>query len=205
MRIEYTLSESEFFEAQRAHAGWSSRVLPFFGGLLILAGVVNLAEDRDHLWNGLAGILIGGALAFGWRILVSYSYRKDKRLHGQFAATFSDEGIEVSSSTGSSNNAWDGFTRYVETKRLFLLFQGPGCFHMFPKNCFAPVEREALRNLVQQKLSRGDSMSRKGLSPTTWVFVVVVTVAFVLMLIVIRNAMRQSAPSSPPAQTQPAN
>jgi hypothetical protein len=205
MRIEYTLSENEFVEAQRAHAGWPGRVLPFFGGLLTLASVVNLAQDRNHLSTGVAGILIGGALAFGWRILVSYSYRKDRRLHGKFAATFSDNGIEVLSSSGSSNNAWEGFTRYEETKRLFLFFQGPACFHMFPKNCFAPGECEALRVLVQQKVAGGDNMSRKGLSPAVWVFVVVVAVAFVLMLIVIRNAVRQSAPSSPPAQTQPAN
>ncbi len=48
-------------------------------------------------------------------------------------------------------------------------------------------------------------MGRKGLSPTAWIFVVMVAVAFILMLIVIRNTLRQSTPSSQPAQTQSTN
>ena len=202
-RLEYTLSKKDFLEAQRAHGRWASRFLPIFGGLLMLAGIFTLAQDPKHLGNALAGILIGAALAFGQRILLSYRYQQDKRLHDRFSATFSEEGIEVSASTGSSKHEWKAFTRYIETKGLFLLYQGPMCMNIFPKACFGSGEADAFRNLVQQKL--GNKMDRKRLSPSAWIFILVVAVAFVLMLIVIRNAVRQSGPRSTPAQTQSTN
>lgn len=169
----------------------------------MMAGIFTLAQDPKHLGNALTGILIGAALAFGQGILWSHSYRQDKRLHDRFAATFSEEGIEVLASTGSSKHEWKAFTRYVETKGLFLLYQGPVCMNIFPKGCFGSGEADAFRNLVQQKL--GNKMDRKRLSPSAWIFILVVGVAFVLMLIFIRNAVRQSAPRSTPAQTQSTN
>jgi len=205
MRFEYTLSEKDFLEAQRAHGGWSSRLLPVFGGLLMLAGIITLVQDQKHMGNAVAVILIGAALAFVRRLLLSYSYRRDQRLHDHFVVTFSDEGVEVSASTGNSTYAWKAFTRYLESKNLFVLYQGTACLNIFPKNCFGSGETDAFRILVQQKLARGENMGRKGLSPTAWIFVVMVAVAFILMLIVIRNTLRQSTPSSQPAQTQSTN
>lgn len=81
MRVEYTLSEKDFLEAQRAHGGWSSRLLTVFGSLLMLAGIFTLVQDQKHLGNAVAAFLIGAALAFHRRILLSYSFRQDKRLH----------------------------------------------------------------------------------------------------------------------------
>jgi hypothetical protein len=205
MRIEYTLSEKDFLEAQRAHSGWSSRLLPVFGGLLMLAGIFNFVQDQKHPGNAVAAFFIGAALALNRRILLAYSYRQDKRLHDRVVVTFSDEGIEVSASTGSSTLAWSAFGRYVESNNVFVLYQGPACLNIFPKRSFSSGEADEFRTLVHQKLGRGDKMARKGLSPSAWVFVVVVAVAFVLMLIVIRNAVRQSPPSSPPEQTQSAH
>ncbi len=201
MQFEYTLSEKDFLEAQRLHGGWSTRLLPVFGGLLMLAGIFNFAADQKHAGNALAAFLIGVALAFGRRILLSYNYRQDTRLHDHFAAHISGEGIEVSVSTGSSTYSWKGFTRHVETKSLFLLYQGPVCLIIFPKSCLASGEAEAFRDLVRLKV-RGDTMKRKGLRPSAWIFVIVVIVALFLLLLTIRNVLRQSAPGTKPAQTQ---
>jgi YcxB-like protein len=198
MRVEYTLSERDFLEAQKAHSGRPSRLLLVFGSLLMLAGFVTFLQDQKHIGNAFAALFIGAVLAFGRRLLLSYSYRQDKRLHDRFVATVSDDGIEVSASTGDSKNKWEAFTRYVESKNLFVLYQGPTRLSIFPKSAFASGEDDAFRVLVQQKLGSGDQMSPKGLRPTMWIFVVVVAAAFILMLIVIRNAMRQSGPSARP-------
>ncbi len=203
MRIEYTLSERDLLEAQRAQVGWSTKVLPIFGGLLVLCGIGTLVQSPRQLAPGLGAIAIGLALAFGLRVLALYNYRRDKRLHDHFVAIMSDEGIEVSSSTASSKLAWNGFTKQHETKGLFLLFQGPACVNIFPKSCFGAGEVDIFRRLINEKLKLGDGMQRKGLSPKTWIFIAIVSVAFVLMLIVIRNAMRQSP--SAPAQRQSTN
>jgi hypothetical protein len=124
-------------------------------------------------------------------------------LHDHFVATPSDDGIEVSSSTGSSKFTWNAFTHQRETKSLFLLFQGPICVNIIPKSGLSHDEALAFRKLIQENLSRGDQMDRKGLSSKTWIFIVVVSVAFVLMLLTIRNVLRQT--SSQPAQTQSTN
>jgi hypothetical protein len=204
MKIEYKLSEKDFLEAQRARGGLAIRVLPFFGALLILAGVVPWIGGAGRFGSALGALLIGGFLIFGQRLLWSYAYRQDKRLHCQFAATFSDQGLEVSSSTGSTINSWIGFTRFTETRNLFLLFQGPACVHIFPKTCFRAGEIEALRELVHTRVREGVEMERKRPSPMKWTVLVVVAAAFVLMLITIRNVLRQSAPNKP-AQTQSTN
>jgi hypothetical protein len=203
MRIEYTLSENNLLEAQKAQLGLPSRALPFFGGLLMLSGVVMLLQNPRQFGPSLAGVVIGAGLAFGFRLLVFYTYKRDKRLHDRFVATLSDDGIEVSSSAGSSKFKWDAFTRLRETKSVFLLFQGPACVNIIPKSGLSPGEDERFRKLIQEKLRPGDQMDRKGLSLRTWILIGVVAVAFVLMLITIRNALRQ-APSQP-AQTQSTN
>ena len=203
MRIEYTLSERDLLEAQRAQVGWPGRVLPIFGCLLVLSGIVTLVQGPRQIGPSIGGIIIGLALTFGLRVLASYAYRRDKRLHDRFVAIASDEGVQISSSTGSSKLEWNGFTKQHETKGLFLLFQGPACVNIIPKSCLGAGEADIFRKLVQEKLHLGDRMQSKGLSPKTWIFIAIVSVAFVLMLIVIRNAMRQSP--STPAQTQSVN
>ena len=205
MRIEYTLSEKNFLEAQRSHGGWSTRLLPFFGGLLILAGISGVLQNPKHVGSAPGGIVIGAALMFSRRLLLSHSYRTDKRLHGPLAATFSDEGVEVESSTGASKNSWIGFTQFVETRNLFVLYQGPACLQVFPKSCLGPEEVNAIRSLVQQKMGKEVNVDSKSLSPRAWIFVVIVGVAFALMVITIRNTLRHSAPSSAPAQTPSTN
>jgi hypothetical protein len=47
----------------------------------MLAGIFTLVQDQKHLGNAVAAFLIGAALAFHRRILLSYSFRQDKRLH----------------------------------------------------------------------------------------------------------------------------
>jgi len=202
MRIEYTLSVKDLLEAQGAQLGWPIRTLPFVGGLLILSGIGMFLQNPRQFGPPLGGIVIGAGLTFGLRILVSYSYKRDKRLHDRLVATPSDDGIEVSSSTGSSKFTWNAFTHQRETKSLFLLFQGPICVNI-PKSGLSHDEALAFRKLIQENLSRGDQMDRKGLSSKTWIFIVVVSVAFVLMLLTIRNVLRQT--SSQPAQTQSTN
>jgi hypothetical protein len=205
MRIEYALSEKEFLEAQRLHGGWSFRFLPMIGGLLMLAGIFRLVQDPQHLANGIAPLLLGALLASTRRLQLSYTYRQDKRLHDPYVVTVSDAGIEVLGPTGSSAHDWKTFTKYVESKNLFVLYLGPVSFNIFPKRSFSSGDADAFRILVQEKLKRGNNVANKRLSSVAWVFIVLVAVSFVLMLTVIRNTLRQSAPSSPPAQTQPTN
>jgi len=201
MRVEFSLTEKDFVAAQRAHRPWSVFV-PIVGGLLVLAGVVALAVDRKNLVSSIEPFLLGVALLFLQRVLWSYHFKNDKRLHDPFVAVISGDGIELSASTVVSRFEWRSFVRFVETKTLFLLYQGPNVFNIFPKRCFGADEAKAFRQFGQEKLNEG-RIGRKHLSAKTWIIIVIGSVAFVLMLMSIRNALRQ--PSSHPAETQSIN
>lgn len=203
VQIRYTLSERDLWESQRAQRGWKARTPPLFGALLILSGIYTLVQDPSQFGLAIGAILVGVFVGFGSRMAVWYAYRRDKRLHDQFVATFSDAEIEVTSSVASSKFEWRAFTQQLETKRLFLLFQGPGCVNIFPKNCFGADEADGFRKLIKEKIGEGAGMDRKGFRPTTWIFIAVVSVALVLLLITIRNTLRQ--PPAQPAQTQSTN
>jgi YcxB-like protein len=196
MQIEYKLSEKEFLMAHNARMGWRGRFVPLFGCLLGLAAIVDFVRYHPHGFTDLGVIVIGLGLALGPRWALSSAYRRDKRLHDPFVASFSDDGVKISGSTGTSTHPWSTFTKVVETKSQFLLFQGPACFNIFPKQYFGSGEAQAFRDLVGNKVSGAEKMSGKGLSVRTWMFIVLIAVAFVLMLIVIRNATRQSTPTS---------
>jgi hypothetical protein len=148
IQIHYTLSEKDLWESQRAQRGWRARFLPLIGGLVILSGIYTFVHDPSKFAPAIGAILIGAFVGFGIRMSVSYAYRRDKRLHDQFVATCSDEGIEVSSSVSSSRFEWKAFTKQLETERVFLLYQGPACVHIFPKNCFGGDEVSAFRTLL---------------------------------------------------------
>jgi hypothetical protein len=200
MRIEYTVSERDFVRAQRAHSALSV-LLPVVGGLLILAGIFELVIQKN-LTDGIGPLLLGVvAVSLQW-LQWTYHYRQDTRLHGQYVALISNDGIEITGATAASKVNWKAFTRCTETKNLFLLYYGPRLFNIFPKGCFAAGEIDAFRSLVKEKIGKEIKMGRKGLSPKAWIFIGILSVSLVLLLLGVRNILRQGTPSSAPAQTQ---
>jgi hypothetical protein len=124
---------------------------------------------------------------FFLKLQVWLSFRRDNRLRDQFEAAISDSGIDVSSSTATSTYSWSAFTRYAETKNLFLVYQSPQAFNIFPKRSFSLREANEFRSLLDQKLGSASVADRKRISPQTWVVLVVVVLAAILLVMAIRN------------------
>ena len=202
MQIQYKLSEKDLWESQWVQRGWQGKVLPFFGVLLMVSGIYTLAQNKMPVGPAIATIFVGVFVGFGMRLAVFYSYRRNKQIQDQFLASVSDRGVEISSSVGSSKFDWKAFTKYIETKNLFLLFRGPACVNILPKAYFNAADAEAFRELIRNNISGGE-MQRKSLRPTTWILIAVVSVAFVLLLMTLRNTLRQSP--AQPAQTESTN
>jgi YcxB-like protein len=187
MRLEYKLTERDLLEAQAKHGGVWTKVLRIWGVLLIAAGVTSLVIRPRHYSNAVLPILMGVFFFFGLRLLALRSFRRDQRLQQPFEAIISDSGIDASSPTGSSKSTWGAFIRYVESKHLFLLYQAPHVFSIFPKRAFVPEDEESFRRLLNDKLGAASAAHRKRISPRTWIFLAVVTVAALLLVMVIRN------------------
>ena len=199
MQIQYKLSERDLWESQRVQRGWQGKMPPFFGMLLVFSGIYTLAQNKTPVGPSIATIFVGVLVGFGMRLAVLYTYHRNKTLQDQFLALVSDEGIEISSSVATTKFDWKAFTKHIETKNLFLLFQGPGYVTILPKTFFNAADTETFRELLRYRIGGGE-MQRKGLRLTTWIFIAVVSVAFVLLLMTIRNTLRQSP--TQPAQTE---
>jgi len=90
IRIQYTLSQKDLWEPERAQRGRQLKVLPFSGGFLILWGIYMLLEDPGKFGLAMGAVLVGVFVGFGIRLAGFYSCRRDKRLHDKFVATFSE-------------------------------------------------------------------------------------------------------------------
>jgi hypothetical protein len=187
MRVTYKLSEDDLIEAQGKHGGLWTKALGVCGLLLILAGLGSIASNAKQYENAILPILLGLFFLFGLRLLVRRSFRQDKRLQQPFEVVVSQDGIDVSSPTSSTKYGWSAFTRYVESKNLFLVYQAPKVFNVFPKRAFAPGEEEFFRSMLSERLGTSSAAHLKRISPQTWIFLAVVAIAGILLVMAIRN------------------
>jgi len=184
MQITYRLTADDLAEAQSRHRGWIGRMMQFWGVILIGAGVINGIVAHNYL-TAIAPLLIGFFFVFGPGVLSRRSYEKDERLHHEFIADIDDDGIAVRGGPSRSEYGWESFTRFVETKSLFILYQAPQAFYILPKRTFNPVADHEFRSLVQRMSSPAKAPSRIKLH--TVVFLAITAVVAVLLVMAIRN------------------
>lgn len=187
MRVAYKLSQEDLIEAQGKHGGVWTKARPVFGLLLILAGVGAIALNPKQNVGAIFPILIGLYFMFGLRLSIRRSFMQDQRLQQPFEAVVSQDGIDISSPMVSSKYEWSAFTRYVESKNLFLVYQAPKVFNVFPKRAFAPGEEDSFRSLLSERLGATSLSHRTRISPRTWIFLAVVAIAGILLVMAIRN------------------
>lgn len=187
MRVSYKLTQRDVLEARAKQGGLGTKVLPIFGLLLFGGSLVSLMHDPKQFPNYVGGIVMGLGLTFFQRLLVWFSFARDKRLHDAFEAVISDSGIEVSRSNVASKYGWNAFVRYLETKNLFLVYQGPQVFSVFPKRAFTTEEVDAFRSLLNQRLGAASTAYQKRVNPGTWAFLIVVAITAILLVMAIRN------------------
>jgi hypothetical protein len=165
VKISYPITREDFIDAQKLHRSKSpgplGRAIVLIGKILagasILLLIVPAAVDRDRrLWANLAPLIILMALwLLGMLVWVPFNWRrcyaKDSRLHQEFTADISEEGVHLISLDFDANLKWSLYLRFLESDRVFLLHQTERLFNMFPKSAFTPGEIEAFRELARRK------------------------------------------------------
>jgi len=157
MRLDYELTENDFLEAQARHGGIRTRLVQVWGILLVAAAVISAISHPHNYSSFVLPLLFGVFLLFGTKLLTRRSYRKDPRLQQHFQAVVSDTGIDFSSPTGSTQSMWSAFTRYVESRNLFLLYQSPTCFQPSPQACVRAGGGRIIPRAPQSEAGLGDS------------------------------------------------
>jgi hypothetical protein len=166
MKITYHITREDFIDAQKLHRAkgpstvvrairLSAKMLAVAIFLILLAWAV-ISGDR-RLWPSLAPLFILGVMwalifwvwaPFYWR----RSYAKDRRFQHQFTADISEDGVHLESLDFDANLKWPLYVRFLESDRIFLLYQTDRMSNLFPKSALAPGEIEEFRQLLRRKL-----------------------------------------------------
>ena len=85
---------------------------------------------------------------FLWRL----QYKKIDSLKRESTVEINDEGITASTEAARSEIKWISYTRWYESKTLFLLYQQPRLFNIYPKRAFGPGEVDEFRELLRRKI-----------------------------------------------------
>lgn len=166
MHIAYKLTAKDLIEANRLHLsrGASSSIrmgrrMALGIGILILAitlAALAFAPSTAQLTRSIPALFFGLLLVFlttlAVPLIVKRSFLKDKRLHDEFAAEITESGIEILSPNSRGQMDWSVFLRYFETKNLFLLYQSPQLFNVFPKCAFTPEQIDEFRSMLARKI-----------------------------------------------------
>jgi hypothetical protein len=181
MRITYKLTEKDMLEAT------STKALRMIGFLLVAMGLLSVATRAISYPADLALVAIGLFFAFGAKLQLRASLKRDKRLQDQFEAVISEDFIEISSPDATSKYGWSSFTRYIESTNLFLLYQSQHVYNIFPKRAFTPEDLASFRDLLRQELGAASVTHTTKIRPRTWIFLAVLAVSAILLVMVIRN------------------
>ena len=145
---------SLFFASRRPwYRGYSRRLMPWVGGLLIIQSLIFLTF---HGYDGADiefGLLAAGVYLlyrhFAIRRFVRRSHRSNPQYQHDFTADISEGGIHLVTATDDSLSKWGSFVRFLESDKLFVLFCSEFTFLIFPKRAFAAGEAEQFRELLK--------------------------------------------------------
>ncbi len=163
MKITYRITPEEYGEAHRAHASskalwrWRNRIsLTIIIIFLAVSIAVSIFDSEMRvmvrpaiiLFSGLLVLLFLGRSNLLWR----RQYNKIDSLKRESTVEIREDGITASTEAARSEIKWISFIRWYESKTLFLLYQQPSLFSIYPKRAFEPGEVDEFRELLQRKI-----------------------------------------------------
>ncbi len=156
MELRFKLAEDEALEALQATAsrGWVTFLFILRLALLFLVGIYLIDHGFTVVgWIWLTvSVVIGIAMYQVPRMQVRREIRRAPYAQGEVAYTLNDEGTMAIFSTGRSQLDWRHYTRYKETRNLFLLFFSPTRYTVIPKRVMSPEQIEQLRSLLVARI-----------------------------------------------------
>ena len=151
---------------------------------MCLMSVLAFILDSGHSPLALIPFFIGAFMfSLPW-LQARQMFRKGgSPLRDEVTLEISDSRLIGANLVSSSNSTWGAFTRYSESKNLFLVYRSEMLFNVVPKRAFAAGEEEVVRSLLEQHLGAATKAYRRKIKPTTWVFIVVFIVTIILLAI----------------------
>jgi len=184
VKVTYKLTEKDVREALVRHRGLGAKVAPIVGIFLCVMGVLGVVLDSTHSPLAFVPFFFGVFMFSLSRLQAWLMFRKGgSPLRDEVQAEISDSGFIGATAVTSSNSTWGAFTRYLESKNLFLIYRSEMFFTIVPKRVFAAGEEGAVRSLLEEHLGAATKAYRRKIKPATWVWIVVVIIAIVLLVV----------------------
>ena len=155
IEAHYQCTAADYVEAQIAHY---RQTRGFY--FLIIGGAIGILFGafmvvRNGLGTGVPLLLLG---AFWWSyfLIIPIWARRDFRKHPNLSREYllhaNEDGIQMKSDVSQGGGQWSVYTKYRETKSLFMLYCGARLFFMIPKRAFAHTQEQQFRELLRRKL-----------------------------------------------------
>jgi len=156
VKIRFQCNLTDYREALHFHLKRSIGyyALLVLGSMSVLYGsfLAYKVDFRRGLMMQLLGIFW-----LAWPVVVRPLWvRRDFRKHPNFSASqvmvLSDEGIQSTSDTPEEDAKWSSFTKFHETRNLFMLHLGARTFRVIPKRELPGQQLDQLRELLRRHL-----------------------------------------------------
>ena len=166
MHIEYRVNESEFVSgsmlALRKRSTWSALdyYFPHIFCVLWLAGSVIPSPFNNYLQDQIDLLLTLGVFPIFMGLIVlrrrrlKQYYKKMKNLQLHQVLDLDGTGLRLTTTTGVSRSSWDIYSKFVEDKTSFVLYQkSDHGLLIIPKDYLTEPQSDELRNLLKARLA----------------------------------------------------
>ncbi len=168
MEITYRYTEQDLLEAQMTYLRGSSlfRRIAYTALLWVLRlgllglGIFLVWFEHDTRSLGVVFVAVSIILIVVAPLLrkvtqkrsVARTLRKSPNLQKEFKVNISERGLETWADDLHTEVGWPHIFRWQESDRLFLLYNNPRIYSIFPKRAFAPGGVDQFRELLAGRI-----------------------------------------------------
>ncbi len=164
IELKYHLTADDFYQALLAYrdrgklARFSSRFLTVVG-IFMVPVVIFVAvmkpemQTFQQLVPFVAIVLFWMVVLWGmpkWSAIKQFNGSPASQ--GEVTLTASAAGIRIKSSQSESNSNWSAYVRWLENKRVIVLFTSPLVFVVVPKRSFSEDQLASFRALLRDNI-----------------------------------------------------
>jgi hypothetical protein len=161
VEIRFTLGDEDILNLTRVSSasGWGMFLFVSLLALMFLVGIYLI----DHEFAAAGWLWLAASTAVGIatyevpRVQARHSLRQNPSSHGEIVLRITDDGLESVFPTGISRLQWRAFTKYKETKDLFLLYMSPSRPAFIPKRVLSQEQVLNLRAILKKQILHSES------------------------------------------------
>ena len=172
MPIEFQFTLDDYRKAFRAHikkgasafTRWILRLCIPFGAFLLLGGISLLMNGQRAMNVVLPPFALGAlwiwiGMGGSYWLSARKQFAKNPALRQPRRVEINDAGVQIDAGVASSQQSWQAYVRYVESKDSFLLYTSPACFNIVPKRVLQPEQVNELRETLKSNIGKAAAVA----------------------------------------------